>query len=134
SGGGGVVVLVRIRVGPAAGGLAAGDCACEGAPAVAGGVEPGGSARRAGAAAGGGALGGVAVVRLWAPAARVFELAGEGRGLSPWGDPGAGWEGGSGPGRAVAGAGAGTAGGSCRGLAGASGGEGGRGGGGGVVS
>src|SRR5437016_2742958 len=35
--------------------------------------EAGGSARRAGAAAGGGALGGVAVVRLGAPAARVFE-------------------------------------------------------------
>src|SRR5712671_216042 len=58
--------------------------------------------------------------RLAASAARVFELAGEGRGLSPWGDPGAGWEGGSGPGRAVAGAGAGTAGGSSRALAGAS--------------
>src|SRR5207244_1395369 len=92
----------------------------EGGTAVAGGVEPGGSPRRAGAAARGGALGGVAVVRLGAPAARVFELAGEGRGLSPWGDPGAGWEGGSGPGRAVAGAGAGAAGGSSRALAGAS--------------
>src|SRR2546427_11130844 len=119
SGGGGVVVLVRIRVGPAAGGLAAGDCACEGATAVARGVEPGGRARRAGAAAGGGALGGVAVVRLGAPAARGFELAGEGRGRSPGGGPGAGWEGGSGPGRAVASAGPGTAGGSSRALAGA---------------
>src|SRR2546430_14871996 len=69
SGGGGVVVLVRIRVGPAAGGLAAGDCACEGAPAVAGGGEAGGSARRAGAAAGGSARGGVAVVRLGGAAA-----------------------------------------------------------------
>src|SRR5207253_6796187 len=88
-----LVVLVRGRVGPAAGGLAAGDSACEGAPAVAGGVEPGGSARRAGAAPGGGALGGVAVVRLGAPATRVFERTGEGRGLSRSGERGVvrGW-------------------------------------------
>src|SRR6267143_1566545 len=107
SGGGGTVVLVRSRVGPAAGTFAAGDCACEGATAVAGGVEPGGSARRVGAATGRGAPGGIAVVRFRATVARVFELASEGRGLSPRRDPRAGREGGSGPCRAVAGARAG---------------------------